>query len=72
MPIRKLWTSIDRAGSERICVVSRTTGSASPLDAAALSGLRDRWQRDEERSAVGVELDRSGIYGGFHCYVRRA
>ena len=27
--------------------------------------------RDEERSAVGFEQDRSGIYGGFHCYVRR-
>ena len=29
------------------------------------------WRRDEERSAIGYELDRSGIYGGFHCYVRR-
>ncbi|CCE11350.1 S-adenosylmethionine:diacylglycerol 3-amino-3-carboxypropyl transferase [Bradyrhizobium sp. STM 3843] len=70
--IRKLWTAIDRAGSERIRVVCRTTGSASPLEAVTLSGLRGRWQRDEERSAVGAELDRSGIYGGFHCYVRCA
>ena len=28
------------------------------------------WHRDEERSAIGFERDRSGIYGAFHCYVR--
>ena len=33
--------------------------------------LRQIWQRDEERSAIGFDQDRSGIYGGFHCYGRR-
>lgn len=69
--IQNLWTSIDRAGSERVRVVFRTASSASPLEAVALAALRSRWHRDEERSALGAELDRSGIYGGFHCYGRR-
>ena len=38
---------------------------------AELAPLQQIWRRDEERSAVGFELDRSGIYGGFHCYARR-
>ena len=37
---------------------------------AELAPLRQIWRRDEERSAVGFEQDRSGIYGGFHCYAR--
>lgn len=70
--IQALWTSIDRAGSERVRIVFRTAGSVSPLDAVGSAALRNRWHRDEERSALGAELDRSGIYGGFHCYGRRA
>jgi S-adenosylmethionine-diacylglycerol 3-amino-3-carboxypropyl transferase len=69
--IAALWNAIDRVGSERVCVIFRTAGSASPLASAAFAALRDVWRRDEERSAVGSELDRSGLYGGFHCYVRR-
>ena len=36
-----------------------------------LAPLREVWRRDEERSAIGFARDRSGIYGGFHCYARR-
>jgi S-adenosylmethionine-diacylglycerol 3-amino-3-carboxypropyl transferase len=69
--IRHLWAAIDRAGSEQVRVILRTAGAESPLEGGALAPLREIWRRDEERSAIGFELDRSGIYGGFHCYVRR-
>jgi len=52
-------------------VIFRTAGAESPLESAGLAPLRQSWRRDEERSAVGFERDRSGIYGGFHCYGRR-
>jgi S-adenosylmethionine-diacylglycerol 3-amino-3-carboxypropyl transferase len=69
--IKALWNAIDRTGSDRVRVIFRTAGTASPLDAAELAPLREIWQRDEERSAEGFARDRSGIYGGFHCYSRR-
>ena len=69
--IRALWDTIDRAGSDQVAVIFRTAGTESPLEGAELAPLQEIWRRDEERSAVGYELDRSGIYGGFHCYVRR-
>ncbi len=69
--IRNLWDAIDRAGSDKVRVIFRTAGADSPLEGKALAPLREIWRRDEERSAIGFELDRSGIYGGFHCYVRR-
>jgi S-adenosylmethionine-diacylglycerol 3-amino-3-carboxypropyl transferase len=69
--IRALWDAIDRAGTDQVRVIFRTAGAQSPLESAELASLREIWRRDEERSAVGYELDRSGVYGGFHCYVRR-
>jgi len=69
--IRMLWDAIDRAGSDEVSVIFRTAGVKSPLEAPALADLGEIWRRDEDRSAVGYELDRSGVYGGFHCYVRR-
>ncbi len=69
--IRHLWGAIDRTGSDQVRVIFRTAGAESPLEGRALAALREIWHRDEERSAIGFELDRSGIYGGFHCYVRR-
>jgi S-adenosylmethionine-diacylglycerol 3-amino-3-carboxypropyl transferase len=69
--IRGLWDAIDRAGKDTVRVIFRTAGEASPLDDPKLAPLLQTWQRDAERSAVGFERDRSGIYGGFHCYVRR-
>jgi S-adenosylmethionine-diacylglycerol 3-amino-3-carboxypropyl transferase len=68
--IRALWNAIDRAGSDNVRVIFRTAGAVSPLETAELASLRQVWRRDEERSAVGFALDRSGIYGGFHCYAR--
>ncbi len=69
--IRALWDAIDRAGSEHVRVIFRTAGTRSPLERDELASLRQLWLRDEERSEIGYELDRSGMYGGFHCYVRR-
>ncbi|KIZ38940.1 MULTISPECIES: BtaA family protein [Rhodopseudomonas] len=69
--IRALWDAIDRAGSDSVRVIFRTAGAESPLDTAALTPLRQIWERDAERSAIGFDQDRSGIYGGFHCYARR-
>jgi S-adenosylmethionine-diacylglycerol 3-amino-3-carboxypropyl transferase len=69
--IRALWNAIDRTGSDNVRVIFRTAGTGSPLDSAELAPLRQIWRRDEERSDVGFERDRSGIYGGFHCYERR-
>ena len=69
--IRALWDAIDRAGSDQVSVIFRTAGAESPLETPDLAHLGDIWRRDEERSAIGYELDRSGVYGGFHCYVRR-
>jgi S-adenosylmethionine-diacylglycerol 3-amino-3-carboxypropyl transferase len=69
--IRALWNAIDRAGSDDVRVIFRTAGKESPLEGDELASLREIWRRDEERSAIGFERDRSGIYGGFHCYERR-
>jgi S-adenosylmethionine-diacylglycerol 3-amino-3-carboxypropyl transferase len=69
--IGALWNAIDRTGSDNVRVIFRTAGAASPLESPELAPLREIWRRDEERSAIGFERDRSGIYGGFHCYVRR-
>jgi S-adenosylmethionine-diacylglycerol 3-amino-3-carboxypropyl transferase len=69
--IRTLWDTIDRAGSDRARVIFRTAGVESPLEREELAPVREVWRRDEERSTIGYELDRSLIFGGFHCYVRR-
>ena len=69
--IRALWNAIDRTGSEQVRVIFRTAGMHSPLERDELATLRDIWRRDEESSEIGYELDMSGIYSGFHCYVRR-
>jgi S-adenosylmethionine-diacylglycerol 3-amino-3-carboxypropyl transferase len=69
--IRALWDAIDRTGSDAVRVIFRTAGAESPVESPDLASLRQIWRRDEERSEIGFELDRSGIYGGFHCYVRR-
>jgi S-adenosylmethionine-diacylglycerol 3-amino-3-carboxypropyl transferase len=69
--IRALWNAIDRTGSDKVRVIFRTAGKESPLESEELAPLRQIWCRDEERSALGFEQDRSGIYGGFHCYARR-
>src|SRR5882757_2658384 len=69
--IAALWNAIDRTGSDNVRVIFRTAGTQSPLETEELAPLRQIWHRDEERSAIGFELDRSGIYGGFHCYGRR-
>lgn len=69
--ISALWSAIDRAGSDSVRIIFRTAGAESPLDHPELESLRDRWRRDEARSTLGFEQDRSGIYGGFHCYVRQ-
>ena len=66
-----LWNAIDRTGSDNVRVIFRTAGVESPLESAELASLRQIWHRDEELSAVGFAQDRSGIYGGFHCYGRR-
>ena len=69
--IRALWNAIDRTGSDNVRVIFRTAGMESPLESPELASLRQIWCRDEERSAIGFAQDRSGIYGGFHCYGRR-
>ena len=69
--IRALWDTIDRAGSDSVRIIFRTAGVDSPLESEELAPLREIWWRDEERSDIGFQFDRSGIYGGFHCYVRR-
>ena len=68
--IRSLWNAIDRAGSERVRVIFRTAGKESPLENPELAPLQEIWRRNEGRSRIGFEQDRSGIYGGFHCYER--
>src|ERR1700716_3630137 len=65
--IGALWNAIDRTGSDSVRVIFRTACRESPLDSAELAPLRQIWCRDEESSADGFALDRSGIYGGFHC-----
>ena len=69
--IRALWNAIDRTGSNKVRVIFRTAGAGSPLERTELASLQHVWRRDDERSEIGFELDRSGIYGGFHCYERR-
>jgi S-adenosylmethionine-diacylglycerol 3-amino-3-carboxypropyl transferase len=69
--IAALWNAIDRTGSDNVRVIFRTAGVESPLESTELAPLRQIWARDPERSAIGFARDRSGIYGGFHCYARR-
>jgi S-adenosylmethionine-diacylglycerol 3-amino-3-carboxypropyl transferase len=69
--IRALWNAIDRSGKDTVRVIFRTAGIESPLEDAQLADLRQTWRRDVERSQLGFVRDRSGIYGGFHCYERR-
>jgi S-adenosylmethionine-diacylglycerol 3-amino-3-carboxypropyl transferase len=69
--IRALWNAIDRTGSDNVRVIFRTAGKESPLEGSELAPLRQIWRRDQERSDIGFARDRSGIYGGFHCYERR-
>jgi S-adenosylmethionine-diacylglycerol 3-amino-3-carboxypropyl transferase len=69
--IRALWNAIDRTGSDNVRVIFRTAGKESPLEGAELAPLREIWRRDQQRSDIGFARDRSGIYGGFHCYERR-
>jgi S-adenosylmethionine-diacylglycerol 3-amino-3-carboxypropyl transferase len=69
--IRALWNAIDRAGKDTVRVIFRTAGAESPLESPELGSLQQTWRRDTERSTIGFDRDRSGIYGGFHCYVRR-
>src|ERR1700676_2997755 len=69
--IRALWNAIDRTGSDNVRVIFRTAATESPLECAELAPLLQIWRRDEERSDLGFARDRSGIYGGFHCYERR-
>ena len=69
--IRALWDAIDRTGTDNVRVIFRSAGADSPLEGGELASVRKIWRRDEERSEIGYELDRSGVYGGFHCYVRR-
>src|SRR5260370_40818429 len=69
--IHALWNAIDRTGRDNVRVLFCTAGAESPLERAELAPLRQIWCRDEERSAAGFARDRSGIYGGFHCYGRR-
>ncbi len=69
--IGALWNAIDRTGSDNVRVIFRTAGKESPLSKPELAPLSRIWRRDEERSAIGFARDRSGIYGGFHCYLRR-
>jgi S-adenosylmethionine-diacylglycerol 3-amino-3-carboxypropyl transferase len=69
--IRALWNTIDRAGKDTVRVIFRTAGVESPLEHPQLTDLSQAWRREVERSQLGLERDRSGIYGGFHCYERR-
>src|SRR5258708_16988370 len=69
--IHALWNAIDRTGRGNVRGVFPTSGAESPLERAGPAPLAQMLGRDEERSAVGFELDRSGIYGGLHCYGRR-
>jgi len=66
-----LWDAIGRTGSDQVRVIFRTAGTRSPLDRSEFAPLREIWRRDDESSEIAYELDMSGIYGGFHCYVRR-
>lgn len=70
--IRMLWDAIDRTGTEDVRVIFRTAGASSPLEMKELAPLQKTWRRDDKISASAFEQDRSGIYGGFHCYVRQA
>jgi S-adenosylmethionine-diacylglycerol 3-amino-3-carboxypropyl transferase len=69
--IDALWNAIDRTGTDDVRVIFRTAGADSPLESPELAPLQKIWRRDKERSELGLERDRSGIYGGFHCYERR-
>ena len=54
---------------EREVLENAERANPGPLSDAAIRRLFERII-DEARSAEGFARDRSGIYGGFHCYGR--
>ena len=69
--IRALWNAIDRAGKDTVRVIFRTAGLNRRSRTRSLRTSGKRGAATVERSQLGFERDRSGIYGGFHCYERR-
>jgi S-adenosylmethionine-diacylglycerol 3-amino-3-carboxypropyl transferase len=65
-----LWDQITRTARPGARVIFRTAGAPSILPGRVADATLSRWRYDAGRSAALGAQDRSGIYGGFHIYVR--
>jgi S-adenosylmethionine-diacylglycerol 3-amino-3-carboxypropyl transferase len=70
--ITALWRQITRTGAPGARVIFRTAGSDSPLEVKVPKDVMANWDYDADAGKVGLERDRSSIYGGFHVYQKRS
>lgn len=70
--LNDLWRALASAAAPGARVIFRTAASRSPLEGRVDPAILGLWSRDDETSAKCHVQDRSGIYGGFHLYVRDA
>lgn len=67
-----LWQEIARVGEPGSRVIFRTAAESSPLDQALPVPILSKFQYEAEKSKLGLQQDRSSIYGGFHLYRLRS
>jgi S-adenosylmethionine-diacylglycerol 3-amino-3-carboxypropyl transferase len=68
--LNALWDQITRTARPGARVIFRTAGVPSILPGRVTDATLARWRYEGARSAELGAQDRSGIYGGFHLYVR--
>jgi S-adenosylmethionine-diacylglycerol 3-amino-3-carboxypropyl transferase len=68
--LNALWDQITRTARPGARVIFRTAGAPTILPGRVAEATLARWRYQAERSAALGAQDRSGIYGGFHLYVR--
>jgi S-adenosylmethionine-diacylglycerol 3-amino-3-carboxypropyl transferase len=68
--LNALWSQITRTARPGARVIFRTAGEPSILPGRVVDATLSQWSYQAERSRALGAKDRSGIYGGFHIYVR--
>lgn len=70
--LNALWSEITRTARPRARVIFRTAGEPTILPGRVADATLAQWRYMADRSQVLGAKDRSGIYGGFHIYVKEA
>ncbi|MFN3614308.1 MAG: DUF3419 family protein [Rubrimonas sp.] len=69
--LNALWSQITRTARPGARVIFRTAGEPSILPGRVQDATLSQWSYQADRSRALGARDRSGIYGGFHIYVRK-